>query len=34
MEQKTETPDWDDFETWKLVRGANEETHEIEFALK
>jgi hypothetical protein len=34
MERKKETPTEDDFEDWKLVRGANEETHQIEFALK
>jgi hypothetical protein len=34
MDRKTEPLTWDDFEDWKLVRGANEETHQIEFALK
>ena len=24
----------EDFEAWKLVRGAMEETHQAEFALK
>lgn len=34
MEPKNKTLTWDDFEDWKLDRGANEETHQIEFALK
>lgn len=34
MERKMELKTWDDFDDWKLVRGANEETHQIEFALK
>ena len=34
MERKKETQMWEDFEDWKLVRGAYEETHQIEFALK
>jgi hypothetical protein len=34
MERKKDIEVWDDFEDWKLVRGADEETHQIEFALK
>ncbi len=34
MERKNETQTWDDFEDWKLDRGAYEETHQTEFALK
>ena len=34
MERKQELNDWDDFEVEKLVRGAIEETHQTEFALK
>lgn len=30
--KKDEAPD--DFETWKLIRGTMEETHQAEFALK
>ncbi len=34
MTWKTEPNDEDDFDVWKLVRGAQEETHQTEFALK
>ncbi len=34
MERKKEPEIWDDFESQKLVRGASEETHQAEFALK
>lgn len=34
MERKQQVNDWDDFDTEKLVRGAIEETHQAEFALK
>ncbi len=34
MNWKKEDKGMDDFETWKLVRGAQEETHQVEFALK
>ena len=29
-----ELQNWDDFDSQKLVRGAVEETHQAEFALK
>ena len=34
MERKKELQSWDDFDSLKLVRGAVEETHQAEFALK
>ncbi len=34
MERKKELQNWDDFDSEKLVRGAVEETHQAEFALK
>jgi hypothetical protein len=34
MERKKELQSWDDFDSQKLVRGAIEETHQAEFALK
>ncbi len=34
MERKIELESWDDFDSEKLVRGAVEETHQAEFALK
>lgn len=34
MERKKEVKTSDDFDVWKIVRGASEETHQAEFALK
>lgn len=34
MERKLELQNWDEFDIEKLVRGAVEETHQAEFALK
>jgi len=34
MERKKTDNGADDFEAWKLDRGAQEETHQAEFALK
>lgn len=34
MERMKELQDWDDFDIQKIVRGAMEETHQAEFALK
>ena len=34
MERQKELQNWDDFDNEKLVRGAVEETHQAEFALK
>ena len=34
MERKKDLQNWDDSESQKLVRGAAEETHQAEFALK
>jgi len=34
MERKKYETSAEDFEAWKIVRGAYEETHQAEFALK
>jgi hypothetical protein len=34
MERKKQETTEEDFEAWKLVRGALEETHQAEFASK
>jgi len=34
MERKKTDGSAEDFEAWKILRGAQEETHQAEFALK